>query len=300
MTHVATLISSPGTHAIDPTVLNTASRLLPHAGPPQDLDPATAVDIPFTPAAGATLRALADSLRDALAPRPIDVVVQPVANRRKALLLADMDSTMIGQECIDELADFVGLKTKVAAITEAAMRGDLPFEAALRERVALLKNLPIATVETVLAERIHVTPGARALVMTMRANGAYACLVSGGFHVFTGPVAKMIGFNEDRSNRLLTDDKACFAGTVAEPIFGRDNKQATLVELTRRFKLRPSQTMAVGDGANDLAMIAAAGLGVAYHAKPKVRAAAAVQIDYCDLTALLYAQGYRRAEFAAA
>jgi phosphoserine phosphatase len=208
-----------------------------------------------------------------------------------------MDSTMIGQECIDELADFVGLKASVAAITEAAMRGDLVFESALRERVALLKGLPLGVVEKVLAERIRLTSGARTLVMTMRAHGAYACLVSGGFHVFTGPVGKMIGFDEDRSNMLLMDGDARFAGTVAEPIFGRDHKLAALLELTQRFKLRPSQTMAVGDGANDLAMIEAAGLGVAYHAKPKVREAAAAQIDHGDLTALLYAQGYRRDQF---
>jgi len=297
MNFVATLISSPEARALDQSALAIAAALLPGAiAASQWLDPAIAADIPFNAGEDTDRRAVATAIRVALGDRPLDVIVQPIADRRKALLLADMDSTMIGQECIDELADFVGLKAGVAAITEAAMRGDLVFEDALRERVALLKDLPVNIVETVLAERIRVTSGARMLVMTMRAHGAYTCLVSGGFRVFTGPVAAMIGFDEDRSNNLLVDRDA-FSGLVAEPIFGREGKHHTLIEQTRRLGLRPTQTMAVGDGANDLSMIEAAGLGVAYHAKPKVRAAAAAQIDHGDLTALLYAQGYRRDQF---
>src|SRR5581483_9163641 len=213
-------------------------------------------------------------------------------------LLADMDSTMIGQECIDELADYAGLKAHVAAITERAMRGEIAFEPALRERVALLKGLPLAVVDDVIAKRITLTPGGRALVQTMGRNGAYTCLVSGGFTVFTSRIAAMIGFDENRGNTLLADgDK--LAGAVAEPILGREAKLATLGELRTRLGLSAAETLAIGDGANDLAMIEAAGLGVAYHAKPKVAEAAQVRIDHGDLTALLYAQGYARADFAA-
>jgi phosphoserine phosphatase len=230
---------------------------------------------------------------------PIDVVVQPVSDRRKKLFLADMDSTMIGQECIDELADFAGLKAFVAAITERAMRGEIEFEPALRERVALLKNLKVGVVDEVLASRITLTPGGRELVQTMRANGAYTCLVSGGFTLFTAKVAELVGFQENRANVLHVADGK-LTGTVAEPILGKAAKLATLVELRESFDLDNLDTMAVGDGANDLAMIQDAGLGVAYHAKPAVAAAAAARIDHGDLTALLYAQGYKRSTFVTA
>ena len=223
--------------------------------------------------------------------------MQPVAHRKKKLFLADMDSTMIGQECIDELADYVGLKTHVAAITERAMRGEIAFEPALRERVALLEGLKVSVIEEVLRDRIKLTPGAKALVGTMRKNGARTALVSGGFTLFTDRVAAMIGFDENRANSLTLIDGHKLAGTVAEPIFGRDAKRAALLELRQEFGLKPDETMAVGDGANDLDMIMEAGLGVAYHAKPKVAEAAAARIDYADLTALLYVQGYARAEF---
>jgi phosphoserine phosphatase len=228
-----------------------------------------------------------------------DIVVQPAAHRRKRLLLADMDSTMIGQECIDELADCVGVKDKVAAITERAMRGELAFEPALRERVALLDGLPVAVVDRLIAERLTLTPGGKTLVGTMKANGAYTCLVSGGFTLFTGPIAARIGFDENRANTLLTAGDR-FAGRVAEPILGREAKLATLVELRQRFALAPAETLAVGDGANDLGMLQEAGLGVAFHAKPAVAAAAHARIDHADLTALLYVQGYRQDEFVAA
>src|SRR6201999_1043076 len=238
-------------------------------------------------------RAISDRLRAARGDLPIDIVVQPIATRRKKLFLADMDSTMIGQECVDELADFVGLKAHVAGITERAMRGEIAFEPALRERVALLKGLPVSVVDEVLKTRIKPTPGGRELVTTMRAHGAYTCLISGGFTLFTNAVARMIGFQENRANELVVSDGK-FTGEVKEPILGRATKLATLIELTESFDLDDIDTMVAGDGANDLGMIEHAGLGVAYHAKPAVAAAAAARIDHGDLTALLYAQGYRR------
>ncbi|HVY20852.1 MAG TPA: phosphoserine phosphatase SerB [Bauldia sp.] len=226
----------------------------------------------------------------------VDVVVQPVANRRKRLLVADMDSTIIGQECIDELADFVGLKAKVAAITDRAMRGEIEFEPALRERVALLAGLPEETIDKVIAERVTLNPGAKTLVWTMRANGATCILVSGGFTAFAEKVAAMVGFNESHANVLLASGGK-LTGKVQEPILGRSAKLATLEDAMIRFDIPPDRTLAVGDGANDLAMIRRAALGVAYHAKPKVAEAAAARIDHADLTALLYAQGYKRHQF---
>jgi phosphoserine phosphatase len=207
-----------------------------------------------------------------------------------------MDSTMIGQECIDELADFAGLKAHVAAITDRAMRGEIEFEPALRERVALLKDMPVSVVDDVLAKRITPTPGGRELVMTMRAHGAYSCLISGGFTLFTTAVAARLGFQENRANELIVHDGK-FTGEVGEPILGRAAKLATLIELVESFDLDDIDTLVVGDGANDLGMIQHAGLGVAYHAKPAVAATAAARIDHGDLTALLYAQGYGREEF---
>jgi phosphoserine phosphatase len=241
------------------------------------------------------IKAVEATLRSALDGQPIDIVVQPSAHRRKRLFLADMDSTMIGQECIDELADYVGLKGEVSEITERAMRGEIAFEPALRERVALLKNLPVNVVDEIIAKRITLTPGGTALVRTMRANGAYTCLVSGGFTLFTGPIGAKIGFHEDRSNRLILNGEK-LAGLVEEPILGREAKLATLIELRTRFALAPHETMAVGDGANDLAMLEEAGLGVAFRAKPAVAAAAHARIDHADLSALLYVQGYKAGE----
>ena len=268
------------------------------AGEPKWLDPGIAADMSFTPAGGFDQRKFANELRGALDGRPIDVVVQPQAGRRKRLFLADMDSTMIGQECIDELADYAGFKPQVAAITERAMRGEIAFEPALRERVALLKGLPEAVVDRVIAERIRLTPGGRTLVATMRHHGTYTCLVSGGFTLFTSRIGAMIGFDEDRANMLAVEDGR-FSGLVAEPILGREAKLRTLQELTAHLNVAKEDTLAVGDGANDIPMIEAAGLGVAYHGKPAVAAAAAARIDHGDLTALLYAQGYSRAEFVA-
>jgi phosphoserine phosphatase len=298
MSLVATLICNPNNPALDSTILDGARAVLPSAGPAHWLWDEVAADIPFdTPAKTRDdIRAIADRLRAARGDLPIDVVVQPIATRRKKLFLADMDSTMIGQECIDELADFVGLKQHVAKITERAMRGEIEFEPALRERVALLKDLPVSVVDEVLAKRITPNPGGRELVMTMRAHGAYTCLISGGFTLFTNAVAARIGFQENRANELVVRDGK-FTGEVKEPILGRATKLATLIELTESFDLDDIDTLVAGDGANDLGMIENAGLGVAYHAKPAVSAAAAARIDHGDLTALLYAQGYRRDEF---
>jgi phosphoserine phosphatase len=294
MSLVATLICNPVDPALDSTVVDGARAILPSPGPARWLFDEVAVDIPFT--GTEDIAGIAARLRQARGDLPIDIVVQPQAARRKKLFLADMDSTVIGQECVDELADFAGLKARVAAITERAMRGEIEFEPALRERVALLRGLPVTAIDEVLNKRITPTPGGRELVATMRAHGAYTCLISGGFALFTSAVAAMVGFQESRANELLVRDGK-LTGEVAEPILGRAAKLATLVELREAFDLDDIDTLAVGDGANDLGMVREAGLGVAYHAKPAVAAAAAARIDHGDLTALLYAQGYRRDEF---
>jgi len=294
--YVATFIARPEQAASLSEVVDEAADL-PGAGRPDWLADGEACDIPLPPAENG-LGAIRADLYEMVDGRPVDVVAQPIAGRRKKLIVADMDSTMIGQECIDELADMVGLKPHVAAITERAMRGEIAFEPALRERVALLKGLELAVVEKVLAERITLMPGGPVLIRTMKASGAYAALVSGGFTLFTGPVAAMIGFDENRAN-ILNHADGVLTGTVEEPILGQEAKLSALMDLARRLSLSKIETLAVGDGANDLAMIRAAGLGIAYHAKPKVAAEAAARIDHNDLTALLYAQGYRRSEFAA-
>uniref|UniRef100_E6VCY4 Phosphoserine phosphatase n=1 Tax=Rhodopseudomonas palustris (strain DX-1) TaxID=652103 RepID=E6VCY4_RHOPX len=294
MSLVATLICNPNNPALDSTVIEGARAVLPQPNEAVWLHDEIAADIFFASTEDPLV--LADRLRAARGDLPVDVVVQPAATRRKKLFLADMDSTMIGQECIDELAGFVGLKDHVAAITERAMRGEIEFEPALRERVALLKGLPLEVIGQVLDTRITLTPGGRAVVQTMRKHGAYTCLVSGGFTQFTQVVAERLGFAEHRANELLNQDGK-LTGTVAEPILGRDAKLATLLELREADDLDAIDTLVVGDGANDLGMIQAAGLGIAYHAKPAVAAAAHGRIDHGDLTALLYAQGYRRDEF---
>ncbi len=287
---VATLIANPTEPAVTDEIVTLAAQALGQETEQAILARGIAADLIVPGATDA--KAVEAVLRQTLENRPTDIVVQPLATRRKRLFLADMDSTMIGQECIDELADYVGLKAEVSEITERAMRGEIAFEPALRERVALLKNLPVNVVSEIIEKRITLTPGGTALVRTMRANGAYTCLVSGGFTVFTGPIGATIGFHEDRSNRLiLNGDK--LAGLVEEPILGREAKLATLIELRNRFGLAAHETMAVGDGANDLAMLGEAGLGIAFRAKPAVAAAAHARLDHADLTALLYAQGYQ-------
>lgn len=238
------------------------------------------------------------ALRAALASEPIDIVVQEEKGRKKKILLADMDSTMIDQECIDELADEIGVKDHVAAITARSMNGEIAFEPALRERVALLKGLDATVIDRIITGRLTLASGGKTLVATMRAKGAYTALVSGGFDVFTSRIAAMLGFDENRANRLMELDGR-LTGQVAEPILGRAAKAEALLDIATRLGLSAEDAIAVGDGANDLDMIQLAGTGVALHAKPAVAAEAKVRIDHADLTALLYLQGYSRTEFAA-
>jgi phosphoserine phosphatase len=235
-------------------------------------------------------------LRRLLAAEPIDIVVQENSNRRKKLLIADMDSTMIGQECIDELADAIGIKPEVAVITARAMNGEIAFEPALRERVRLLKGLPVSTIDKVIRERITLASGSRELIATMKKNGARTALVSGGFTAFTARIAAMLGFDENSANRLIEEDGR-LTGAVAEPILGRQAKADALASITTRLGLTRADAIAVGDGANDLDMIKLAGTGVALRAKPMVAAEAPMRIDHGDLTALLYIQGYRQSKF---
>lgn len=259
---------------------------------PRSLGPG-AIDLLVEAADRAGLRAAVDQV---LSGRLIDFCLQPWDGREKGLLIADMDSTIIGCECIDELADFAGVKAEVSVITERAMRGELDFEAALRERVAMLKGLSLSVLQQAYDERVQLNAGARTLVRTMRANGAKAFLVSGGFTFFTSRVAEAAGFNANRANHLDEADGQ-LAGTVRDPILGREAKLQALKEEAALAGLDLSATLAIGDGANDLAMIGAAGLGVAYRAKPVVAAQAAARVDVADLTALLYFQGYRLADF---
>ena len=295
MSLVATLVSSPADPQVSDRLIARAAAAL-GADATAVLAPGIAADLALP--AGLDRAEARRRLADVLAGEKVDHAVLPLADRAKRLLVADMDSTMIGQECIDELAAFVGLKDHVAAITERAMRGEIAFEPALRERVALLKGLDIAVVDEVLRELITLTPGGRELIGTMRAHGAYTALVSGGFTLFTDRIRDMIGFDEDRSNRLITEGDR-LAGLVAEPILGKQAKLATLIELREARGLAHHETVAIGDGANDLDMINESGLGVAFHAKPKVAEAAEVSIRHGDLTAVLYLQGFARDEFAA-
>ncbi|WP_022707922.1 phosphoserine phosphatase SerB [Paracoccus zeaxanthinifaciens] len=229
----------------------------------------------------------------------IDLAIQPAQGRRKRILLADMDSTMIAQECIDELADVAGVGERVADITARAMNGELNFHEALVERVGLLAGLPEGTIQEVLASRITMAPGGQVLVATMRAHGAYAALVSGGFTAFTESVAAQLGFDENRANTLLAED-GVLTGHVALPVLGREAKVEALEEIAARLGLTPEDVLAVGDGANDLGMIQMAGAGVALHAKPAVAAQAQLRINHGDLTALLYLQGYAASDFVTA
>ena len=256
------------------------------------IDEGDAADIAFARSPHAARAALEGAFTGA------DVAVQPSEGRAKALIVADMDSTMITVECIDELADYAGIKPQIAEITERAMRGELDFAGALDARVALLKGLDEGAIDRCLADRVTLMPGAKTLVRTMKARGAYSVLVSGGFTRFADPVGAQIGFDRVVANRLVIADGA-LDGTVTRPIVDSDTKQAELECAIAQRGLTAAQALAVGDGANDLAMIRAAGLGVAYHAKPIVAAAAGVRIDHNDLTALLWAQGIARAEWVA-
>lgn len=246
---------------------------------------------------GSVGRAIQNNIASELAKAKLkaDICVQPSENRKKTLLICDMDSTLIGQECIDEIADFAAVKHKVSAITERAMRGEIDFDSALIERVSLLKDLPLEALNTCFKERIRLNIGARTLAQTMSANGAKTVIVSGGFTFFTGRIAKLAGFDEHQANELLHDGKA-LSGAVRKPILGRESKYRALKKYSEDIG-GPQSAIAIGDGANDLAMITAAGLGVAYYAKPAVAAAAHCGINHTDLTTALYFQGYRESEF---
>jgi phosphoserine phosphatase len=290
---IATLISRPDRRALSEETAHKAAEAV-GASAIDWLGDAVACDLVLP---GGILPGDADSrLRDLLALVPVDIVVQDAAARRKKLLIADMDSTMIDQECIDELADEIGIKEHVAAITARSMNGEIAFEPALRDRVALLKGLATSVIGEIIEKRITLASGGRELVATMRAAGAWTALVSGGFDAFTGPIAARLGFHENHANRLV-EENGRLAGLVAEPILGRTAKARSLVEISARLGITPNDAIAVGDGANDLDMLTLAGMGVALHAKPVVAAAARARIDHGDLTALLFLQGYRHRDF---
>ena len=288
---IATLIAAEGLAGGDISAARDAlaeAGLTPHAG--RWIERCHASDLPF---AGDPV--VARGVLEGLIDR-VDVIVQREEGRAKRLLVADMDSTMITIECIDELADYAGIKPQIAEVTERAMRGELDFEGALDARVALLKGLDASAIDRCYAERVKIMPGARPLIRTMRANGARAVLVSGGFTVFADRVAAEIGFDRAISNTLDIADGA-LAGTVARPIIGAAAKRETLLAEMATLGIAADATLAVGDGANDIPMIETAGLGVAYHAKPRTAAAAGARIAHGDLSALLYAQGYARADW---
>ena len=289
---VVTLISAAAGRRMRGIVARLAAAL-PLAGPPDWLAPGLACDLPLADRDARQVEAAAWA---ALGGAPVDVVVQQAAGRKKRLLVADMESTIIETERLDELAEFVGMRAAVAEITRRAMNGELDFAAALAERVALLRNLPVSVLEEA-AARIRLMPGARALVATARANGVRTALVSGGFTVFAERVAAELGFDRVVANRLVVAGGR-IAGTVAAPIVDREAKRAALAALAGEYAVPLSATLAVGDGANDLPMLAAAGLGIAFRAKPAVAAASRWRLDHADLTGLLYAQGYRRSEIA--
>jgi phosphoserine phosphatase len=297
------LTSPPNTPSLSDFAVDRAWQMIPEAQRRQRhwLAPREAWEGLFATNEVGVAPALRQAVRDHLHGITLDVnvVTAEPATRRKKLLVADMDSTIIQQECIDEMADMMGLKPHIAKITERAMRGELVFESALRERVALLKGLPVSDLERVYDERINLMPGARVLTATMRKAGAHAALVSGGFTYFTSRVADAAGFDTNHANTLeIANGK--LTGRVVEPILGRQAKLDQLVGHQSRLGLERALTMAVGDGANDLEMVKAAGLGVAFRAKPIVSAEADAAIDHGDLTALLYLQGYGKDEFAAA
>lgn len=293
MAFVATLVANPSNPVLTTALAEEAAAAVDASGL-YWLTDGVACDIALKDGANPDWQEAL--LRGVIGDAPVDVVVQKAETRRKKLLIADMDSTMIGQECIDELAAEVGLKDKVADITARAMNGEIAFEPALTERVALLKGLPLSVVGDVIEKRITLTPGGLELVATMKAKGYYTALVSGGFTVFTGPIAAALGFNENRANILLEKD-GHLTGAVAEPILGKQAKVDALVDITTKLGISTADALAVGDGANDLGMLHLAGAGVALHAKPMVSAQVKIRIDHADLTALLYIQGYRKTDF---
>jgi len=284
----AVLIASPSAPAVDASLLADAAAALPQCSL-RVLREGVAAEI-ILPAGEP--EAVRSALAAAIAGRPVDLAVLPAEGRRKRLLIADMDSTFIEQECIDELAEAFGLAAEIAPITQRAMRGEIAFEPALRERAALFRGrAPGAAVAQILRERVTFTPGGRTAIATLRAAGVYAALVSGGFTSFTAPVAAHLGFDENRGNVLETEDGR-LTGLLREPVLGSEAKVTALDDLLGRRGLTRADAVAIGDGANDIPMLKAAGLGVAFRAKPAVAAVADVRIDHGDLTALLYLQGY--------
>ncbi|RVT91946.1 phosphoserine phosphatase SerB [Rhodovarius crocodyli] len=296
MPHILTLVAPQGALSANllPGIRRALDVLGADCGTPDWLSEGEAVDISFANLAPEPAMAAA---RQALGEAPVDAIAQPAETRRKKLLLADMDSTIVTSETLDELAAEAGLKEKIAAITARAMNGELDFKAALRERVAMLKGLEEAALERTWATT-ELMPGARELLATMRAGGAHTALVSGGFTFFTGRVAALVGFHEHHSN-VLEIEAGRLTGTVADPILDKDAKLATLKRLAAGLGLSLNEAVTVGDGANDLPMLLAAGLGVAYHAKPSVQAEARFRLNHADLRGLLFAQGYRAAEIKA-
>ncbi|ABF65751.1 phosphoserine phosphatase [Ruegeria sp. TM1040] len=288
--YVATLLVNPATPTLEPALVESLRNAW-GGGEANWLNPGIAAEF--------TLNALPDNQWDVwsdLQGMGVDLVLQPAEGRRKKMLLADMDSTMIQQECIDELADEAGVGARVKDITARAMNGELDFEGALTERVGLLKGLPEEVIAQVLDTRITLMPGGAALLATMKAHGAYAALVSGGFTAFTARVAGELGFDENRANTLIVEDGK-LTGDVARPILGREAKVEALEEITARLGISEAEVIAVGDGANDLGMLTRAGAGVALHAKPSVAAECDIRINHGDLSALLYVQGYSLDDF---
>ncbi|PZF75958.1 phosphoserine phosphatase SerB [Aestuariivirga litoralis] len=286
MESVLVLIAAPGSGAINANITEMLRDF--GAGMPRWLETSEALEVADF--------AARPQFTEAIAALPVDANVVPAENRRKRLLIADMDSTMIEQECIDELGVMAGIGEHIKAITARAMRGELDFEGALTERVKLLKGLPASIIDQILRERISFMAGGRALIATMKAHGAYTALVSGGFTPFTAKVAAALGFDENQANELITAD-GVLTGEVGRPILGQQAKLEALQRISARLGIATGDALAVGDGANDLAMLGAAGMGVALHAKPQVQAQARYRVNHGDLTALLYLQGYRKAEF---
>lgn len=293
---ILTIIAPYGKAILNDEALSQLKNNLNIEAEPIWLAEGEAADLPLNEINADDLKTLNNQINELLKDKPFDFALQPAEHRRKKLLISDMDSTIIGEECIDEIAYMAGIKPKIADITERAMRGEIEFDAALRERVGLLKGLDVEALDTVIDERLNLNKGAKTLVQTMAANDAFCALVSGGFTFFTEKIAAMTGFHTTRANTLeIANDK--LTGQVIPPILGSAAKKQALEQFTKEQNILAEETLAVGDGANDLEMIKTSGLGVAYYAKPIVAAEADAAVNHTDLTALLYMQGYKKIEF---